>query len=64
MDGEGVADFQRVASLPDVVRAAAMPDLHAGPGSHRRGNVITNSAYSPGTLSIEMAPPCPRAMMS
>jgi release factor H-coupled RctB family protein len=31
MDGEGVADFLRVASLPGVVRAAAMPDLHAGP---------------------------------
>ncbi len=32
MEGDAVAQFARVASLPGCVRAAAMPDLHAGRG--------------------------------
>ena len=31
MEGEGLEQFIRVAALPGCVRAAAMPDLHAGP---------------------------------
>jgi len=32
MEGDAVAQFARVATLPGCVRAAAMPDLHAGRG--------------------------------
>ncbi len=32
MEGDGVAQFARAATLPGCVRAVAMPDLHAGKG--------------------------------
>jgi release factor H-coupled RctB family protein len=32
LEGDALAQFARVASLPGCVRAAAMPDLHAGRG--------------------------------